>query len=91
MCLNIVILYKGFEKSHQNMKYLKINYKIRKKKKRERPRANIDKIEKSEQEEGAYSDKQGIIVLKLCHALDSELPGKQSKKKSYSVISQRKS
>ena len=90
MCLNIVVLYKGFEKSHQNMKYLKINYKTGKKKK-ERPRANIDKIEKSEQEERACSDKQGIIVLKLYHALDSELPGKQSKKKSYSVISQRKS
>lgn len=35
--------------------------------------------------------KQGIVALKLCHTLDSELPDKQSKKKSYSVIPQRKS
>lgn len=87
MCLNIVVLYKGFDKSHQNMKYLKSNYKIKKKK---RPRANTDRIEKSEREEGACSDKQGVSV-ETVPALDSELPGEQSKKKSYSVISQRKS
>lgn len=87
MCLNIVFLHKGFEKSHQNMKYLKINYKIKKKKTQVKYRQNWEIWAGGR----SMFYKQGIIALKLCHTLDSELPDKQSKKKSYSVIPQRKS
>lgn len=65
MCLNIVVLYKGFEKSHQNMKYLKSNYKIKKKKDPGQTQTELRSL--SGRKEHVLISR--VLVLKLCPPL----------------------